>query len=107
MGFYTKYTLTIQEPQRPTVEQIIRELRSVSPGADSALNDDGSTYDEAKWYDHASDLMGLSKRYPDHVFILDGIGEDDERFRLYVKDGKSQRAETKIVYDEFDPAKLK
>lgn len=107
MGYETYYTLTIQEPQYPTIAEIIAQLRKASDGASYAIKDDGSTYDRVKWYDHVDDMKAFSRNYPDHLFILDGIGEDSERFRIYFKNGKTQDAQPRTVYDDFDPGKLK
>lgn len=55
--------------------------------------------------------MGYSTDYklkfPNHVFVLDGVGEHGERMRKYFCDGKMQDAKPIVAYEEFDKNKLK
>ena len=60
-----------------------------------------------KWYQHEKDMIKVSEKYPDIVWILDGIGEEGfDVWRKYFYNGKIQRANTSVVYDEFDQNKL-
>lgn len=63
--------------------------------------------DEVKWYEHESDMLNFSKRHPDLIFILNGVGEyDNDIWRKYFKNGKIQRALAKISFDNFDESAL-
>lgn len=64
--------------------------------------------DSCKWYDHEEDLKRVSERFPTVLFTLSGEGEESgDIWRKYFKDGKMQKCEAKITFDEFDEAKLK
>lgn len=88
-------------------EDIIRKFRDFSDGARYAINSDGDTQERTKWYDYQSDLVEFSKQFPEWLFTLKGEGEESgDIWKLYVLNGKSQKAEARIVFDEFDHNKL-
>lgn len=107
MGYYTRHELVIEGHENP--ELLIEELRELYEYARYALEEDGSTGDECKWYESESDLRAFSKYYPGVLFTLFCHGEDGERWVYYVKDGKSYSGscEVTIVYESFDESKLK
>lgn len=107
MGYYTYYELSIikidnnNSPKRQ-IHTILNEI----------INNDFKDYnpfeEACKWYDWESDMINLSKKYPNILFCLDGNGEEDEDlWRCYFKDGKSQFCKAIISYDEYDENKLK
>lgn len=54
-----------------------------------------------KWYEYDSDMIELSKRFPDLLFELYGDGEDSDDFwKSYYRDGNAQFSKGRIVYDE-------
>jgi hypothetical protein len=68
----------------------------------------GDTAYECKWYEHDEDMRNFSKKYPNVLFLLEGKGEESEDvWRKYYQDGKCQECHAKLVFDEYDPAKLK
>lgn len=99
MGYYTKYQL-IDVP-----EVMIDGLRIMSDNAKYALCEDGTTNQEAKWYNHEEDLIAFSKNCPWVLFILEGTGEvAGDYWRKYFKGGKMQRA--KMKFSPFDEKEL-
>ena len=105
MGYYTSYTLSVIEGGDE--EQLISEFRKESDGAKYALDEDGDTNESCKWYDSNTDLIKFSKKYPDAIFCLEGEGEESgDNWKLYVKAGHYQECRAKIVFPEFDKAKL-
>lgn len=55
------------------------------------------------------ELRMISDRHPHALFVLDGhipVEGEDDRFRVYFKGGRAQYAETTVVYEPFDEAKL-
>lgn len=106
MGYYTTYELEVIEPKRPTISEIIAELRSMFEEAEYSLNAEGGTEQSSKWYEHEADLKNFSKMHPEHVFILDGVGEDGEHLRKYFKNGKMQDAKPVVAYEPLDESKL-
>lgn len=107
MGYYTRYTLSIEVPKDTDEEQIIAELRNENEDAGYALNEHGGPREDAKWYDNESDLRKFSTKHPECLFILEGEGDESGDFwRKYHKNGKCQTVMGKIVYDNYDPTKL-
>ncbi len=64
--------------------------------------------DSCKWYDHEADMREYSKKHPNTLFKLIGDGEEKgDMWHEYYLNGKMQRINAKIVFDEFDKSKLK
>jgi hypothetical protein len=60
-----------------------------------------------KWYEHADDMIKISKKYPDVLFILSGEGEESgDIWKEYFYKGKVQIANAIVTFDPFDPSKL-
>lgn len=58
--------------------------------------------DEMKWYDHESDMMTLSEKYPEFFFSLFGRGEEaDDIWKEYFHNGKCIVAPAEIVFREM------
>jgi len=105
MGYYTCYRLEIIEGNP---EGVIEALRDHSEEANRALTDEGDTEQEAKWYESDEDMKWLSTTYPEHLFMLEGEGEESgDLWRQYWRNGKCQHVSAEIVYEDFDPNKLK
>ena len=70
-----------------------------------ALEQDGSTNQSCKWYDHAKDLEVMSCEIPGVLFHLKGEGEEaGDIWDLFALDGKVQKHQAKIVrQNEPDP----
>lgn len=99
MGYYTQYTLKVT----PFDENLIPTLRSVNKEANFAIDDNGETAEECKWYDHKNDLKRFSKNYPMTLFELSGIGEENgDMWKMYVKGGKSVTLTAVLTYPEFN-----
>lgn len=79
MGYYTNYLLEVldekgQEYADYKTEQQVEEILESVTGYDLSL---AGWSDGIKWYDHESDLIDISKRFPNNVFRLQGHGEGD------------------------------
>ena len=120
MGYYTKFDLEISGTGERWVtgvdakgekikvnigidkDEVTRELVNLS-GYEHLF--DGDTH---KWYDYDENMLEISRKYPDLLFILSGEGEESgDLWRNYYKNGKSQRCNAVITYGEFDPVLLK
>ena|ERR1035437_5577262 len=109
MGYCTQYNLCTSAgiPGVVVPEDIISQFRNQCEGAEYAIDDGGGCSESCKWYDHEKNLVDFSLKHKDVLFTLDGTGEDnDDSWILYVQSGKSQLCNGRIVYDEFDHAKL-
>lgn len=105
MGYRTQFELSIDHP---SADEIIANFRATNEEAEYALNEEGGTNEEAKWYDHEKDLKEFSKNYPDAKFTMWGIGEDagGDYWKHYVQNGKGQMVSGTIVYPELDESKM-
>lgn len=100
MGYITDFKLKVTPD---TIPNIVEEVSDIS----DYLWDDELCMN-GKWYDWPSHMKELSKRYPEHMFQLDGDGEDsDDIWRVYFKNGKSHDANTRLIYEDFDERLLK
>ena len=64
--------------------------------------------DSLKWYEHEEEMVELSKRFPTTLFTLHGEGEDNaDVWDKYFLNGKIQRDQGRIVYEGFNPVKLR
>jgi hypothetical protein len=122
MGYYTAYSIEVYEKDDILAKHAC-DLLEVNDELDIELGkvlleitDDFSSYekdirfselimdDVKKWYDHDDDMIEISKRYPNYVFVLDGNGEDyDDLWRTYYWDGRMQYCPARIVYEEYNP----
>lgn len=86
----------------------IEEAYKTHPGHDYAVNENGDTIDQVKWYDHGSDLIEHSKKYPNLVFQLYGEGEESgDIWCDYYHNGKcTHHAAMKWIPPEFDLKQL-
>ena len=104
MGYYTYFKLGISKNQ----DELIDELRSKNENANDAIDSEGYSNNEAKWYNHEEDLKEFSKDNPGVVFRLEGDGEErDDLWVKYFYGGKVQVAVAAFVFEAFDINKLK
>ena len=92
MGTYTNYELAVSikdsDKHKYNAKAIISHLRAEYYEANTALYEDGTTANEAKWYESDNDMKEFSKKYPDVLFSLsqtmegegDDYDEDEEEF---------------------------
>src|ERR1035437_2957137 len=103
MGYYTSYILSIIEGD----ENLIEEFRKESEGSNYAIDKYGDTNESCKWYDSTKDIIEFSLKHPKTLFLLEGAGEDTgDEWKLYVQEGPTQQCRGKMVFPEFDKAKL-
>jgi hypothetical protein len=103
MGYYTRHSLEVSDGNC----ELIGDFLEDSEDAKWAIESNGDTYDECKWYDHEKDLRAFSKKHPDVLFTLRGEGEESgDIWTEYHKNGKVQVCKARIVFDDFDESKL-
>jgi hypothetical protein len=104
MGYYTNYTLKLEKNN----QKIIKHLREINQCAKHAIDKNGDTLEQLKWYQHESDLCDFSLKYPDIILKLYGEGdENNDLWIKYFKNGKMQLCKAIINYDNFNENKLK
>jgi len=100
MGYYTKHELEIIEGN-DNVTDYEHEIGEVNGYGDPFG-------EECKWYQHEKDMREYSQRHPKTLFKLSGVGEEaGDIWVEYYLNGKMQRIPAKIVFDDYDPEKLR
>jgi hypothetical protein len=107
MGYYTRYNLSTPDLDLVPKQNIIKIFREEYKSASYALDADGDSNDECKWYEAEKELIEFSIKHPSILFLLEGVGEENgDEWKLYVQDGHSQKLKAKMVFPPFDKAKL-
>lgn len=99
MGYYTDFNF---ENNKPEVIDAIHETTGYCESGSEGF------YSDAKWYDWQNHLKIVSKKFPEELIRIEGEGEESgDIWKAYFKNGKMQYTEAKLVFEEFDEAKLK
>ena len=107
MGYYTAFTLSIENKGNFDLKDLVKKLKEDCEHAQSAFDDDGNDSDDIKWYEHVEDLCAFSLKHPEVVFKLHGEGEETgDLWDKYFQNGKYQLCLAEIIYPPFDPSKL-
>lgn len=113
MGYYTKFRLSIEQGQADLglvydkLNKIVMGDESGSPFYYEDGNDDISSDDVMKWYDHDDDCAELSKTFPGVTFCLAGEGEENgDMWKTYYRNGFCQICRAVTTYPPFDASKL-
>ena len=72
MGYYTTFSLALEEGPREQYQRMLEDI-------DAIMGDNGMSSFESinvKWYSYDTDIRELSLRYPDITFRVNGDGED-------------------------------
>lgn len=97
MGYYTRYTISIESPDGQE-DDIIARLSEVS---DYSLRI-GLQDDTIKWYDHKENTIKVSLEFPNATIYLEGEGEEHgDAWKAKVSNGKYMRAKGEIVFGEY------
>lgn len=104
MGYYTRYELSVKKGNTDLVSEFVSE----NENAAYALDDNGDSNESCKWYDHEDELKAFSTKHPETLFELKGKGEErGDIWVKYVQNGKCQTCKAKLVFDDFEEAKIK
>lgn len=93
------------------VKDIIKRFRDYSDEVAFAIDDKGKTENPSSSAGAIPDILKkFSSNYPEALFQVDidwdqGFGDPPSRY--YIQNGKKQDCKTKVIFDEFDPTKLK
>ncbi len=100
MGYYTTHELEIIKGDN---------LIDICKEEISKLADYSDCFDESiKCYEHEENMREYSLLHPDTLFKLSGIGEENgDLWHEYYLNGKMQRVNAVITFEEFDESKLK
>ena len=100
MGYYTYFQLEVIIGESSLVDY--KKEISEASGYEYGVFDD-----QVKWYDFKQEMEEYSRKHPDAVFLIKGVGEEQpDLWHAYFKNGKSQMCPAEISYDKFDESKL-
>ena len=110
MGYYTEYTLDVQNVDTQAQHDKIIEALESKGVWHYALHE--GSYDEtykssffdhhdcAKWYKHDDDMIEISKMFPECTFKLTGFGDDrDDMWYALYKNGEYETCSAHIEWD--------
>lgn len=100
MGYYTSYTLHVQNITPHDFDQLMDELRKrelfgyAFNEPTAGYNDHiGAVYSECEctWYEHDDDMLAISKMFPIARFCLSGEGKyRDDLWRHFFQNGRME-----------------
>lgn len=97
MGYYTNYTLSVQNANGKESE-IEERIKDISGNAGLSFD---SVYN-CKWYNRFKDMEAVSKEFPYVTLFLEGDGEEQEDvWKAIFKDGKSKVVKPEVVWPEL------
>ena len=117
MGYYTCYNMDVQgfkneaELKALTEKLQKKEILGYALMHDYRLDRDNHTasfdgYDAVKWYDHDTDMLEISREFPDMTFKLMGQGDDaDDRWYTLYHNGTCECIQAEIVWP--DPKEIR
>lgn len=110
MGYYTRFSLEVDNIEN-NKDYDLGVLHAGGSDEDFVCEQTGYTWafeDTTKWYDYDKDMKLVSKNYPGVLFTLSGEGEESgDIWKSYYWNGKSQFTRATLVFEEFNPEKLK
>lgn len=113
MGYYTKFELHAVDvetecPVSNLMEaDITYDLEQIAFGPiereeyehRGPVNFECWTEEAMKWYDHEADMIALSKKYPNILFVLEGVGEEfPDAWRKWFYNGTVEASYAEVVY---------
>lgn len=114
MGYYTRFYLDVEPEDNivcphcghygtPDWENLVGQFVGQQYNCENYLPFE----DESKWYDWEEHMKKFSELYPDHLFRLEGNGEeDDDRWEAYFQAGKGYSQHMEMSFPDFDKRKL-
>lgn len=116
MSYMTSFSLTVEDLEtRKSIGEVMaeKELNDLANEIEKmdVFSDGDLRYDElhtyTTWYSYTEDMCLLSSKYPNLLFVLNGVGEDPaDLWKAYYVDGKEQMAPGVITFAEFDQGQL-
>ena len=105
MGYYTRYSLEVHGikdvEEHTSLREIINDFYCFQDDEFDLYESEAyfSPEDETKWYKHETDMINLSKHFPNMTFCLEGIGEDrEDMWRKYFHAGVVECCPAQISY---------
>lgn len=89
MGYYTEFKLKVHPTPSPEDKPAIfsEDFGYWTLGELVDLTESGAV----KWYEHETELMAVSSRWPQYTFILDGVGEEHgDEWRKFFQGGRME-----------------
>lgn len=84
-------------------EAAVAQLRDISPGAEAAIDESGSSHGWAGWDDMEKEVMSFSRQYPSLLFVVTVDADNCGHWRFFAHNGRRQTTEGYVVYDSMSP----
>lgn len=108
MGYYNDFKLKVNTDDDVILEQVADDLDEISTYDWEECDVGEFSLDGAKWYHHEEDMKKVSALYPDLLFTVSAVGEENgDLWKAHFKNGKMQHCPAIITYEEYDESKLK
>lgn len=104
MGYYTDFTVSIapQSPENMDEDQFESVLSELTILSGYSFDPEGNAR-SIKWYDYEEDMKIFSTLYPNHIFLVEGDGEESgDVWKHYFKNGKSICIQPTLSWPEVD-----
>ena len=124
MGYYTNYRLEILDKENKLLLEIKDERdidKAIKGFIDkqdiqqdlaqllSKIKENDNYYgitseEDTKWYEWEGVMKTLSKEYPNYIFCLNGVGEENgDMWKAYFHNGSSKVLRAEFRFPDFDP----
>ncbi|MCA9872852.1 MAG: hypothetical protein KC441_04340 [Anaerolineales bacterium] len=84
-------------------ETAVAQLRNISPGAAAVIDETGSSQGWAGWDRMEEEVVSVSCKYPDLLFVVTVDSDDCTHWRFFAHNGRRQIAEGYVTYDDILP----
>lgn len=103
MGYYSEHSLSVIKGD----DSLIQSFREESDNAMYAFSENGDCKQRCKWYSAEKELIDFSKKHSETLFLLEVKGEENEDiWKLYVRNGKKQMCKAILTFEEYNEQKL-
>ena len=108
MGYYSYYSLDVDVSNSDYHKlDIIADLRNGNYEASGALNANGETNQEAKWYTFDDDMKIFSMKYHNVLFALCRRGQEfNDAEKIYFKNGESKSCKALMSFRKISNKEL-
>lgn len=112
MGYYSCFNIGIQAKKEFSIEEVTGELLRISgydlyDFAEYPLSKEGNVYhfevEFVTWYSYTENFVELSKIFPELIFFVSRLGEDNTDYTEQVfKNGEVEEKQLTLIYPEWE-----
>jgi hypothetical protein len=117
MGYFTTHKLSLLYGNSDQYDhaELLKDLLLLQQEAQAVSDYDFELHDaehcimsdSVKWYDCIDHMLDLSKKHPDWLILVEGIGEEQgDVWKAYFKNGKHTVLCPQVVFPDFTESML-